>query len=278
MSIPNSSNAAFVAELRYIQTIRERRELRNPDILVKHLLSIRDRWRMRLMRRDRLNAIREDPFYYYLLARTRHYDAVYREALAAGVSLVANVGCGADTRPYRFGDIVKASGIKVLECDQAEAIERKRALAARWRHLVEVTHLPIDLNDGAWPVLTRWLQEGGPALVVMEGVSPYIDEANFIAFLRMIATCVVPGTRVAYDYKVQGVKVDFGRQGRTRIPFRLSPTRSEVEAFHKRLGFAVLAHETSSDLCQRLVPNRLTSNAFEEDALVQLEVQTSHSP
>jgi len=157
MALRNLSNSMYVARLRYIQTIYEPPELRNPDTLVRYFIPVLLRFRTVWLGKKTLAKLRADPFYYYLVARTRYYDRVFRDAIANGVQRIVGVGCGSDTRAYRFKDELCSKGVKVLECDQAEIISEKQRLTKRWRHFGHVEHLAIDLNDGAWPKLESWL-------------------------------------------------------------------------------------------------------------------------
>ncbi len=274
MALPNLSNSMYLARLRYIQTIHEPPERRNPDMLVRHFIPMLLRFRTAWLSKEELTKLQSDPFYYYLMARTRYYDRVISDAIADGVQRIVGVGCGSDTRAYRFKDALCSKGIKVLECDQAEAIREKQRLAKRWRHFGHVEHLTIDLNDGAWPKLEAWLGDSRPkTLLLMEGVSPYINDSAMGQFLRMLATRLAAGSHVAYDYKIRGVKDDFGRTGRTEKPFRLSASRDEVAAFHAALGLRLEHMELSSELGRRLLPD-LNGSAprFEEDVLLRLSV------
>jgi methyltransferase (TIGR00027 family) len=264
----------YVARLRYIQTIHEPPEWRNPDTLVRHFIPKLLRFRTVWLGKGKLAQLRSDPFYYYLVARTRYYDGVVRDAIAEGVQRIVSVGCGSDTRAYRFKDALCSKGIKVLECDQVEAISQKQRLTKRWRHFDHVEHLAMDLNEGAWPSLEAWLGDLRPKiLLLMEGVSPYVDDGAIGQFLRLLATRVAAGSQVAYDYKIRGVKDDFGRTGRTEKPFRLSASRGEVAAFHEALGLRLEHMELSSELGRRLLPDLNGSpRLFEEDALLRLYV------
>lgn len=264
----------YVARLRYIQTVHERPEWRNPDTLVRHFIPALLRLRTAWMKDKELSRLRSDPFYYYLVARTKYYDQVMSEAIAAGLDRIVGVGCGSDTRAYRFQDRLLSQGIKVLECDQAASINEKQRLTRKWRHLGHVEYLGIDLNDGAWPRLESWLGNGTPrTLVLMEGVSPYVNSDQIAAFLRLLSSRLAPGSPVAYDFKIRGVKDDFGRVGRTEKPFRLSTLKDEVAAFHAALGLQLEHIELSSALVQRLLPDfNGTAPLFEEDGLLRLRV------
>jgi len=277
MGLPNLSKSMDIARLRYIQSIHESPEHRNPDTLVRHFIPILARLRTAWLGQEELSKLRADSFYYYLIARTKYYDQVVNEAVSDGVQQIINIGCGCDTRAYRFMDLLRSRNVKVLECDQPKAIHAKQQAAKRWRCFDYVEYLPIDLNDDTWPELEHWLgaRARTKTLVLMEGVSPYIDGGNFGRFLVLLATRLLPGSHVAYDFKIRGVRDDFGRVGRTQEPFRLAPARDEVATFHEALGLRLEHMELSSELCTRLLPGLAESavTLFREDGLVRLQVK-----
>jgi methyltransferase (TIGR00027 family) len=276
MKLPDLSNSISVGGWRYIQSIYESPERRNPDNLVGQFLPMAERWYAKWLSRKKLIALRSKPFYYYLVARTRYYDATFLDAIRRDVKHIINVGCGSDTRAYRFFDQLKGEGITVLECDQAEAIRAKQRMAQRHWPSHNISYFPLDLNDEAWPDFTRWLTENirGQTFVFMEGVSPYINESTFGRFLELVATKLPLGSYVAYDFKFLSVNDDFGRGGRTTKPFRLSSLREDVASYHKKRRYRLEHMEFSIDLTVRLLPDLTMSNVplFREDGLVQLRV------
>ena len=278
MRLPNLSSLMYVAHLRYIQSIHEPPDLRNPDSRVGHFIPVFKRLQMAWwLSAKELSRLRADPFYYYLVARTRYYDEVIKTAVSShGVQHIVSVGCGTDTRPYRFESLLRDRHVKFLECDQPYAIKVKQRMVKRWRRLYPVDYLPIDLNDDAWPEMESALRDrsGSKVLVLMEGVSPYVNDTNVTRFLRLLATKLAPGSRVAYDFKLRGIKDDFGRAERVPTPFRLPSERREIAAFHEALGFKLELAELSSALSERLLPSLAgsTDTRFREDGLVQLTV------
>lgn len=264
----------YVARLRYIQSVREPAERRNPDNLVRYFLPWLQRVRVAWMSRGELSRLRAEPFYFHLVARTRHYDQVVSEAIEAGVKRILMIGCGSDTRAYRFQRQLRANAIKVLECDQREAILIKEQLARRWRPADYVNYLDIDLNNESWPPLEAWLgsRNQPPALVMLEGVCGYVNHENFHRFLQFLAQRLPAGSQLAYDFKISGIKDDFGRTGRTLKPFRLPNSRSDVADYHQALGFSLDLMETGAELRTRHLPGLKESDAplFEEDAVLRL--------
>jgi methyltransferase (TIGR00027 family) len=276
MSNSGFSNSMSVAEFRYIQAIHETRELQNPDGLVGQFLPILRRWHCTWLSHRKTALLRSNPFYYYLDARTRYYDKIFLDAIADNVQYIINVGCGADTRAYRFAHVLSQKGVKAVECDQPKAIQIKQRLANRVGTCGHVTYLSVDLNDDTWQDLEDWLLKNNmaKALVLMEGVSPYVNTETFRGFLHFLARNLLSGSRVAYDFKLRGIADEFGRVGRTQKPFRLGGGIAEITAFHEHLGFRLEHFERSADLTVRLLPNleKPRYPLFLEDALVQLEV------
>jgi methyltransferase (TIGR00027 family) len=275
VELPNVSNLMWVTHLRYIQTIHEQGERHNPDILVRHFIPLLERIRYRLLSRAKLRVLREDPFYYYLLARTKYYDTVVEEAIASGAGYIIGVGSGSDTRAHRFDELLCSRDVSVLECDLPESIHAKQAMARRLRGNGHVEYLPIDLNDGVWPELERWIKEHSAkkTLVMMEGVSPYINGREFGKFLDLLSAHLLAGSEVAYDFKIPGINDRLGHLGRTHTPFRLLASSREVEAFHQKHHLVLEHLELSYELSARLLPELgPPAGAFLEDGLVRLRV------
>ena len=143
----------------------------------------------------------------------------------------------------------------------------------RWPDAYHVDYLPIDLNADEWLDLVWWLEhQPGKTLVLMEGVSPYIDDVSFGRFLSVLARTLTPGSQVAYDFKILGIEDDFGREGRTQKPFRLPTASGDIAAFHEAHGLQLERLELSCELCARLLPGveKSAVSWFTQDALVRL--------
>jgi methyltransferase (TIGR00027 family) len=275
VTLPNLSNSIGVAKLRYIQSLYETPEYRNPDTLIRDFLPLPVRWLSRLQAKIQLSKLRSRPFYYYLIARTKYYDQVFLEAMRSNIACIINIGCGTDTRAYRFAEELTKKKIKILECDQPESISIKEQLAKRKCRTDHITYVSIDLNNRSWPDLEDRLAEiPFPVCVILEGVSPYIDEESFSRFLNFIAVKLQAGSRIAYDYRIRGIADDVEHIGRIKRPFRLSATKKDVIAYHEALGYTLEHMELSSELSSRLLPNLVRSGArlFTEDSLLKLTV------
>jgi methyltransferase (TIGR00027 family) len=274
MKLPNLSYMMRIGQLRYIQSVYEAVQFRNPDTLAGDLLSTIQRWACDLQGKMLLGRLRAQPFYYYVAARTRYYDAVFVDAIRDEFRYIVNVGCGSDTRAYRFQHLLRQKRIRVLECDQPGAIHNKRRLAGRLWPIDHVDFLPIDLNRASWPDFEFWMKGNRDAkmLVMLEGVSPYVNSEAFGEFLDFVGRELRPGSRVAYDFKLRGFGDYLGRSDRAGNPFRLPSARDDIIAYHTSRHYEVEHVELSADLSLRLLPALadLGVPLFREDGLVRL--------
>ena len=275
MKLPNLSYMMSVGQLRYIQSVYEVARYRNPDTLVRDFLPRFQKWGCDLRGRALLSRSRSKPFYFYVLARTIYYDMVFFDAMEKGFNHIVNIGCGTDTRAYRFGHILSRTGIQVIECDQPQAIHTKQKIASKSWPVNHVKYLPIDLNNElSWSQLMDWLRTNreSKVLVMMEGVSPYVDESSFAQFLKLLSSELYAGSEVSYDFKVTGVADDFGSSDLTKKPFRLPNERKKIESYHQNLGYQVKSLESSADLTLRMLPefDQSAYPIFLEEVLLRL--------
>ncbi len=276
LNLPNLSFMVRIGQVRAIQAAYESQEQRNPDYLASRILPISQRVGCFIRGRFFLKRMRGQPFYQYVLARTRYYDQIFSDAITKqAVRYIVNIGCGGDTRAYRFQPQLSQYKVDVLECDQAEAIHVKQAVLQQ--QLGDNPHLAfqaIDLNETEWPALADWLEQrrNETILIMLEGVSPYVNRGNFEGFLAFLYARLKPGSLLAYDYKREGVVVEFGKSDRTVEPFRLRADADVSAKFHQRVGFEQQTFELSENLSERLAPGAAKHGCapFAEDCLIQL--------
>lgn len=273
-ALASFSNLASTAYKRHVQSLHEQGDRRNPDVLAGALLSAEQRDQCLHLPAKALADMRRSPYYHYLTARTKAYDQMLLDAVATGIRRVLILGAGFDTRLYRYGGHLAAMGVDVAECDQPSAMAVKQQLASVLPSAGRVAYFGVDLNvPNTWGVLRQWLGEGSsPALLISEGVSPYIAQACFVALLEELPRLVCAGSRVAYDFKLAGVADDFGRGPGVSAPFRLDLDERAIAKFHAGLGFRQTSTTNSLAMMREHVPswNEGISPLFREDALVEL--------
>jgi len=269
MKLPNLSYLMRVGELRYIQNAYESGSLQNPDYAVGDLLSWTQKALCDFKGRFFLTRLKKNSFYNYVAVRTTYYDKVFKSAIDLNLQGIVNIGCGTDTRSRRFQASLTNQNIPVFELDQEESISRKKVLASKVWPDLNVEYLPLDLNSSNWPSLTEVFEKCSqkPILVMLEGVSPYIESEAFIRFLSTLKSNLHPDSKVAYDFKRTDLQFSFGKTDIVKSPFRLSTDHAEVENFHENLGFQVTNFESSSSLCASLGDSY---PIFEEDLLLSL--------
>jgi methyltransferase (TIGR00027 family) len=143
---------------------------------------------------------------YYVNARTKHIDALVKEAAEDGVEQVVNLGAGYDSRAYRFHQTMP--GVKFFEIElPAMVTEKKRRVKNLLGSLPDyVTYVPIDFNTQTIP---GELQNAGysadrKTLFIWEGVTYYISEEAVNATLKFIIAAA-PGSSVVFDYMPLGL-------------------------------------------------------------------------
>jgi methyltransferase (TIGR00027 family) len=275
-ALPDLSNAVGMAKLRYIQSIYESSERRNPDALVGNLLPLPVRWASLLQGKMQLSSLRLRPFYYYLIARTKYYDQIFANAINDNLYWIINIGCGTDTRAYRFAVELTKRKKHVIECDQQQSISVKQKLAKKKWCTEHISYIPIDINDeSSWSELEFALAEMyTPILIMMEGVSSYVSEDAFRRFLKFISVKASIGSRLTYDCKIRTSSERLGQQGRSDRVFRLPANKNDVSEFHEILGYELQNFESSSELTSRILPGIVPPGGFfTEDCLLDLIVR-----
>src|SRR5581483_10747158 len=76
--------------------------------------------------------------------RTRHFDAIVRDELAAGVEQVVVLGAGLDTRAYRFADALAGRPVFEVDLPATQAWKRARLEAALGRIPDGVRYVGVD--------------------------------------------------------------------------------------------------------------------------------------
>jgi len=113
--------------------------------------------------------------YWSITIRTRLIDTCIREYLARGYKTVINLGAGLDTRPYRLG---LPHDIHWIEIDRPEIVAFKNEQLKEHTPDCKLDRIGLDLSDAIArkKCLTGINDRTGPALLLTEGVIPYLDE------------------------------------------------------------------------------------------------------
>lgn len=136
----------------------------------------------------------------YLDAHVEHWTAPER-----GFSQVVLLGAGLDTRAARLA----RPGARFFEVDhpasQREKLRRLQALEGY--PMAAATHVACDfeVDDFAERLAEAGFRREDPALVIWEGVMPYLTEAAVRATLRRVSSWFHPRTVLVFDYVMRRI-------------------------------------------------------------------------
>jgi len=190
--------------------------VRNDDYLAMKLVAP-EYWHYSLMKPDYKTGVLVTKTFrfdtnYYVNARTKHMDALLKQAADDGATQVVNLGVGYDSRAYRFRDAMPKA--QFFEIDLPAMIEeKKRRLKLALGKVPDyVAYVPIDFNTQNIPdeLKKAGYDPGQKTFFIWEGVTYYISGEAVDSTLRFIATQSAPGSSVVFDYMPLGViKGDF---------------------------------------------------------------------
>lgn len=198
--------AEMAAAQRAVAAMHPDEKIRNPDHLAEKFVSD-DFWHYYHYSRDfEKSMLLVKSFrignYYYVNARTKHIDSLFKEAAENGAKQVVLIGAGLDSRAYRFED--EYPQMRFFELDHPPRSAYKQTLVKRiiGRGPSNVVFVRIDFNtQNIADVLAKaGYDSKQPTFFIWEGVTYYISEAAIDQTLRFIATQSGPGSAVVFDY------------------------------------------------------------------------------
>ena len=152
----------------------------------------------RLMERWRLpGAPRENPT---IGPRTRFYDDVVVDSIAAGVGQVVLIAAGMDTRAFRLP--LPADAV-VYELDLPRVLAHKQAIIEQ-QHATPCCGrcvVAVDLTHDGWPqtLTAAGFDQTAPTVFIVEGLSWYLAEEENARLLDLLSGLAAPGSRLGID-------------------------------------------------------------------------------
>ena len=186
-----------------------------------------------------------------VVIRTVIIDSFIREALAGGVDTVLNLGAGLDTRPYRM-DLPQ--DLRWIEVDYPHVIDLKEQRLADEQAKCVLERVKLDLTDrtARQKFFAEVNARAGSVLVLTEGVTPYLTEADVGALADDLKRLdKVRGWIIDY-FSPQAL--NYGRKLRTRFmraaPFLFEP--KDWFAFFEAHGWHAEETRYLSDEAERV--------------------------
>lgn len=120
-----------------------------------------------------------------IAVRTRFFDDAIRSAVAAGTGTVVALAAGMDSRAFRL-ELPRST--RFLELDLPQVLDEKAARLGPAPPRVERIVVPTDLRRD-WPgdLLAAGFDPTRPAVWLIEGLLPYLDEADVRTLLARVS-------------------------------------------------------------------------------------------
>jgi methyltransferase (TIGR00027 family) len=152
--------------------------------------------------------------------RTAYLDAHVHNWTAAGVRQVVLLGAGLDTRAVRLA----RPGVRFFEVDQpaTQAYKRERVAALEGYAADAATYVSCDfeVDDFVERLAAAGHRLDEPALVLWEGVTPYLTEDAVRATLRRVATGLDARSILLFDHLLKAQATE-GKNDTRRFVERL---------------------------------------------------------
>jgi methyltransferase (TIGR00027 family) len=185
--------------------------------------------------------------FHHLVARTRFFDELTLEQLAAGTPQVVIVGAGYDGRALRF----RTPGVRFFEVDLPETQHDKRERLSRLGVAAnDITYIPLDLATGDVDAALAAAGHDAAAssLFTCEGLLLYLDVAVIERLFRALRRRVTHDATLALSVGLRDrVVVDPAAAARRAIrhyrlrrlgePARTTLMRAEWRALLRKCGW-----------------------------------------
>ena len=199
-----SGTAMATAYMRALSASDPRKEIRGSDDLAEIFLtgeqrnSLKDPVARAWVLQNRITP----GAYEFMLARTSFFDQIVKDALVDNLGQIVFLGAGYDSRPYRFGKLIRDTNL--FELDTQPTQERKRDCLREARIPVSgrIRFVPINFDTDN---LVDKLVEAGfsreeRTLFVWEGVTYYISAEVVNNMLAFVKSNTPPGSTMGFDY------------------------------------------------------------------------------
>lgn len=258
-----SDTAMFAAIHRYISFLEGNPNFRGSDHLARLFVPSKTKFFLSLAfirRHVRRKLTKIVPgTHEYIVARTKYFDDLFKQALTDNISQVVFLGAGYDTRAIRFKDSIRET--KIFELDVPTTQKQKRGLLLKAGISVpdQLSFVPINFNKES---LQNVLANAGydkskKSFFIWEGVTYYLPEETVKNTLGTIKNHSGAGSTVAFDYFyksiVQGKSDSYGAKqlikevSKSGEPFQFGVDPGKIESFLAENGFDMLSHHTPEE-------------------------------
>ena len=212
---------------------------------------------------ERLIEQRFPGHHYYVIARTRYFDDLLEQRLAARAAQLVILGAGYDSRPYRFAD--RLAGVQVFEVDHPATSAAKQAKVGALIGKVpaNVAYVAVDftVDKLADKLLGRGYLTTRPTVFLWEGVTPYLNLEAVDEVLGFVVASAAAGSVILFDYvlrsvvegtcTLRGAANEFAKMSSTSEPLTFGIDEGQAPKFLASRGFQDVVDVGAQELMSR---------------------------
>ena len=261
-----SQTAMLIASLRALACYEDDPLIRGNDYMAEIFLPVDKRAPLKLEHiRPVIKKAIPEGLYEYVIARTKHFDELFSQALKQQIPQIVLLGTGYDSRAYRYAGEIENS--KIFEVDiTGTQKEKLKILKDNSIDLhPQVAYVEADFEQDEWfqSLYDAGYQNSLKTLYVWEGVTFYLSPKSVESTLRMLRQHSLTGSTISFDYQHtdnDNMLIETGLKDES-IKFGLN---SQVcDNYLKRLGYSVLEKIDSSIMSKRYL-TMTSGNRFGE--------------
>ena len=258
-----SDTAMFAAIHRFISSLEEHPNFKGPDHLAKLFVPSKAKFSLSfsfIRRHVRKKLTKVVPgTHEYMVARTKHFDDLFKQALADNIPQIVFLGAGYDTRSIRFKDSVRQTRIFELDVPTTQQQKKELLLKAGISKPEQLSFVPINFNkESMQNVLSNaGYDKSQKSFFIWEGVTYYLPAETVKNTLGIIKNHSGAGSTVGFDYFyksiVQGKSDSYGAKeiikevSKSGEPFQFGIEQGKIESFLAENGFDMLSHHTPEE-------------------------------
>jgi methyltransferase (TIGR00027 family) len=261
-AIQPSEAARGAALVRALASVDERAEIKGGDFLAEIFLAEDRRGSLndKVIKDWLIKNYLPYGVYAYSIARTAFFDRIVKQSLLDNIPQIVLLGAGYDSRPYRFGEIIKET--RIFELDDNITQQRKRELLRKANITIpeHLTYAPISFDKD---ILKANLVKAGfdnskQSLFVWEGGTFNLTTEEVEEMLSFIKSNSPAGSTICFDYNslppemseagAENELKEFMMRSSTSETAGFGIEEGQIGTFLGKMEFIILEHLTAEEL------------------------------
>ncbi len=198
-----SRTAEFTCTARCLSYLEKRPQYHSDDNLALVIMNSLVKLLLRIpLARHALLSSFPVGMYEYVIARTKYIDEAVQSALRGGVDQVLILGAGFDTRGIRFQKMAGSTKVFELDAPVTQQAKIRRYIQKKIAAPHNLLFIPVDFDTQRIPdrLSECGFERNRKCLVVMEGLTMYLQPASAAELFSVIRDFTGTGSRVVFDF------------------------------------------------------------------------------